>query len=1052
MAESYSVKAILSAKDSGFSSTLKSCSNLLGRIDNKISGFSFGLLTGAGQAAFSAITNSVTGLISEINASNAAWKTFEGNMRIVGKSDKEIQGVKKELQSFAEQTIYSSSDMASTYAQLEAVGVKSTLGLVKGFGGLAAAAENPKQAMKTLSQQGTQMAGKPTVAWADFKLMMEQTPAGMAAVAKAMGMTTSELVAKIQDGEVATKDFFAAVEEVGTSKSFTELATQYKTAGQAMGGLQETLSNKLTPAFEVLSQTSIGSLEGIIDKIAQIDAEGLAQKVATWLEKAEGYWNAFKDAFSGVGKELAEAFNAVKSSFTEINGEFGSAESVDNFKSLMQSVADVITGIANFATKHADKIATLIKYLPQIAIGIKAFSIAKTVAPYVTSFAGGIASLASKGLGGIAGKLFGVSKAQEVVGTTSKTSGTSMFACAKSFALMGVAVLAISAGFALLAQSAIALANAGGLAIGVMAGLVVGLAAIGLGMALVLKSLAPMGAQLMPAATAMLAMGAAVVLVSAGFAILAATSIQLANAGGLAIGVMVGMVAAVALLAVGAAALAPALTAGAVGLVAFGVAVVAVGAGALLAAAAVSVICGVLPTLVQYGLQGALAITALGASMAVFAVGAAAAGVASVALGVGLAAVAVGLTAAGVAAVVAAAGIVAMAAGTTLLGAAVLITAAGVTLLGGALPLAASGALSATAAFAALLAVSVGLTASMTLLNVPLVLIGASSLVAAAGMLVFAAGMVTGAAGTVLMTAALKAASSQMKSIASSAKTAQSSLTSMRQSVSVVENGLNALKSKAKGALDTLKNAFDDTARKAQTAGQNVGKNFANSMQSGLKSAVSNIKNTATQFKSAFTTVANTAKTAGLNTGKGFVSSLKSGLSSAKSTAQQAVTAVNTAFRNGRTNAYSAGAYISQGFAAGMASQLGYIQSAAAQMAAAADAAVRAKAQIHSPSRLTDKLGQYFGEGFVNGIAAMVRDAKHVAQELVTIPTVQTPKLATAYGYELSSDYEYSSNHAYTIEVPLTVDGKEMARATASYYQDELNRKQTRENRKKGVK
>lgn len=95
--------------------------------------------------------------------------------------------------------------MASTYAQLSAVGIKSTNKLVKGFGGLAAAAENPKQAMKTLSQQATQMAAKPTVAWADFKLMIEQTPAGISAVAKEMGMTTTDLVQNVQDGKSRQK-------------------------------------------------------------------------------------------------------------------------------------------------------------------------------------------------------------------------------------------------------------------------------------------------------------------------------------------------------------------------------------------------------------------------------------------------------------------------------------------------------------------------------------------------------------------------------------------------------------------------------------------------------------------------------------------------------------------------------------------------------------------------------------------------------------------------------------------------------------------------------
>jgi len=282
MAESYSVRAKLSATDSGFTSTLKNATSATDTLASKLkSGFSFGLLTGAGQQAFSMLTNAAKGLIGEIDSSNAAWKTFTGNMQILGKGEKEIGTVKKELQSFAEQTIYSSSDMAQTYAQLAAVGTKDTTKLVKGFGGLAAAAENPQQAMKTLSQQGVQMAAKPTVAWQDFKLMLEQTPAGMAAVAKEMGMTASEMVTAIQAGEIKTNDFFAAINKVGTSDSFSKLATEYKTVGQAMDGLKETLGNKLTPAFDVLSQVGIKAVSGIVDKLGEVDAQGIADKLSS---------------------------------------------------------------------------------------------------------------------------------------------------------------------------------------------------------------------------------------------------------------------------------------------------------------------------------------------------------------------------------------------------------------------------------------------------------------------------------------------------------------------------------------------------------------------------------------------------------------------------------------------------------------------------------------------------------------------------------------------------------------------------------------------------
>ena len=349
MAESYSVRAILSAQDKGFTSTLKGASSATDSLASKLtSGFSFGILTGAGQAAFNSIKNGVTGVITEINSSNASWKTFRKNLQIVGKSGKYISKAEKSLQEYAQKTVYSSSDMATVFAQLEAVGTKNTTKLVKGFGGLAAAAENPQQAMKTLSTQATQMAAKPTVAWQDFKLMLEQTPAGIAAVAKEMGMTTSELVSKVQDGTVATEDFFDAITKVGNSKGFTEMATEAKTVGAAMDGLKETIGNKLTPAFDVLSQAGINAINGIADKLGSIDAESLAKKVQKVVDTIGQYWNVLKSSFSGVGTAISEAFNAIKEALAETSGEFGNVSPLETFKSLYKCVALAIKTVVNF--------------------------------------------------------------------------------------------------------------------------------------------------------------------------------------------------------------------------------------------------------------------------------------------------------------------------------------------------------------------------------------------------------------------------------------------------------------------------------------------------------------------------------------------------------------------------------------------------------------------------------------------------------------------------------------------------------------------------------
>ena len=267
------VKAILTAEDRGYTSTMKKAMGVTEGFGSKVkSGLGFGALMKIGSTAVSVLGNSVKGLVTDINSTNAAWKTFRSNMEMIGKGD-QVEGIQKRLQKYAAQTVYSSSDMANTFAQLEAVGVKNTEKLVIGFGNLAAAAENPKQAMKTLSTQGTQMAAKPMVTWQDFKLMLEQTPAGIAQVAKSMNMTTAELVKNVQDGKVKTEDFFKAVEKAGANEQLQKMATTYKTLGQATDGLSDSVAQKLAPAFDKASQLGINAISGLIDQIDQIDLD-----------------------------------------------------------------------------------------------------------------------------------------------------------------------------------------------------------------------------------------------------------------------------------------------------------------------------------------------------------------------------------------------------------------------------------------------------------------------------------------------------------------------------------------------------------------------------------------------------------------------------------------------------------------------------------------------------------------------------------------------------------------------------------------------------------
>lgn len=935
MAESYSVKAILSASDRGFSSAFKSAQSSAERLKSTLtSGLGFGIMTGIGQKAFSAITSGISGVTGELNESSAAWKTFNGNMQMIGKGTKSITKTRDELQDFATKTIYSASDMATTYSQLAAVGTKNCTKLVKGFGGLAAASENPTQAMKTLSQQATQAAAKPTIQWMDFKLMLEQTPAGIAAVAKGMGKTTSQLVQDVQDGKVKTEDFFNAIAKVGTSKSFTKLATSYKTAGQAMDGLKETLGVKLMPTFNKASDVAISGIENVIGHLDKVDPDGLAKKVESAVSVVSPYWKAFSDATSKAGKAIINAVSAVGKSF---GGLAQKKNSLDTFTSVVSGISDAIAHFAQIVADHSDEIASAAPKILKLLLAIKGFKIIQSLVPGVTTFASALLKIGGKGIAALAGKLFGVAAGEKAVGTASKESFGSLVQSATAFLKMGAGIALVAAGFALLTLSAINLAKAGPLAAGVMLGMVV---AIG-GLLVVAKEVAP---TLTAGAAGFIAFGAAVVLAGAGMLLLTTAATNLASAGPVAIGAMVGMVAAVALLAAGAAVLAPALTVGAVGFIAFGAAIVLAATGALIAGAALKIVVGVLPAVVQYGAAGAISIAALGAAMLVFGAGAAVAGAGCIVLGAGLVVVGAGATVAG--------------AGLLVLGTAVLVASAGFTVIGNTITKVVD-------------AISGGLTS---------VLNGIAKVINSVG-------------------TSAKNAGQGFKSVASGIKTISGlSIGSIAKSLGAVSIGLGKISKKGTGvgrAASGLK------ILASASASVNVRFGTMGAVAASSLSAVSR----------SMSKVASTAKSAGKNAGSGYASALRSGLSKAASAASKAATSVNTRLRSGRSGAYSAGSYVSQGFASGMSSCLGQIEAAASRMVSAADTAIRAKAKIHSPSKLTKKHGGYMSLGFGNGILSKISEATKAAKKLVseTMKVFKTAKNKGNYeslGEKLSDKFK----------------------------------------------
>lgn len=517
----YIVTAVLMAKDRNFQSTFEAANKTTQTLGGKIkSGLGFGALAGIGAKAVGVVGSGLKSLVSELDNTNSAWTSFASNMAMSGMSAKAITGTKKDLQDYAKKTVYTSKDMAATYAQLYAVNKKTSTSLVKGFGNVAAAAQNPAQAMKTLSMQATQMAAKPKVQWEDFKLILEQTPAGMSKVAQAMGMTTTELVKNVQDGKVKTEDFFKAMEKLANDSDLSNMAESYKTIGQAADGLTATLSTGLAPAWQVVSDVAIGA----ITKMMGVVGKGI---------------NGLSKIFSGTGKQLEKTAGA----FERFAGTLSKNKGVmDILHITAKATAAALNALLKVIEKVSNGLNKMIKIeprLPELAMGFGAISaimkkttgkgllrsMGEPLVKKLTTTVKGLnifkrsAKKATEEVGetlaeGAAG-MSNAGKAASSTGETVAKTGNKLMQAATTFLVFGAAILVVAGGFWVMAQAAATVANGGPATIAVFFGMIAAIAAL----AFVFSTL---GEGLNLAIPGMVAFGLTVALVGVGVALIGA--------------------------------------------------------------------------------------------------------------------------------------------------------------------------------------------------------------------------------------------------------------------------------------------------------------------------------------------------------------------------------------------------------------------------------------------------------------------------------------------------------------------------------------------------
>lgn len=944
-----------------------------------------------------ALNGGIREMMSELNSSQKAWKTFEGNLQAFGRSANEIKKAKEEMQDFATKTIYSASDMASTYSQLDAVGTKNVGSLVKAFGGLAASAENPAQAMKSLSTQATQMASKPKIAWMDFKIMMEQAPAGMAAVAKEMGMSTADLVKAVQDGKVKTEDFFDALNRAGNSDAFQKMATEFKTVDQAIDGAKESLSNKLMPAFEQLNKFGIKAINAISDALEKINFDKIAEKLGAFLEgiDIDGIISTVTGAFANIGSIIGSVNTVIQDLVAGAQTAFEAFKNTGALDNAGQAFKDLSEAALDLASKLANAI-------PWDTIGEAAGKIVNFVSQMASSFASFVKGLDPNTIRNVATALVAMAVALKGIktGVAIAKSLKSAFDFGKNIVSLIGNILGLTAAQATNAAASTAM-SAGTTAVGTSAG--------------------ASASSVMQLGVAVLMVGAGILAAAAGIYVLVQAAIQLSSAGAGAQIALLAIVAGIALLAVGAAAIGPALTVGAVGILAFGAAIALIGAGVAVAALGIAVLvdaiakgfaliintissnapqiisiiqaiaegirtgmAGVANIIISVGtaintaLQGIADIfKSVGESISTAAQGIGK-GIESVFNGISTVISSVGgavrtvldgianvFTSIGTAARNAGLGVKSMAEGIQILvglnladlAGTLTVVSAGLTAIANSGIATAGPGLQQAGTGLMLIATSAQL-ASLALQSVPTALSSLST-----------------SLGTLPET--LTSAGASMSAFASSVTASFASLSGSVSSIMMLQTGLMSLATAmmmAQSGASAMSSTLTMINASASSASASISQ-LASGIASAMTQAVSSVQSSMALIVSVITQssvqMTQAGQQAGRGVSEGITNGIRSGVGSAMSAMATMVSSIRSTAMTGVSAMRYASSMIGQGLAQGMYSALGAVTAAANALVAQAERAAQAKAKIHSPSRLfRDNVGRYISQGVAVGILA----------------------------------------------------------------------------------
>ena len=330
----------------------------------------------SGLGKFGAAAGAVGGLVSSgigmavdaigdltgdiIEASDSADK-FKSTLNFAGLDTGTIDALTASTQTYADQTVYSISDIRNVTAQLAANGVQGFDKLAEAAGNLNAVAGGNAETFSSVGMVLTQTAGAGKLTTENWNQLADAIPGASGKLQEAMlknGAYTGNFRDAMEKGEISAEEFNQAIMDLGMTDAAKEAATSTSTIEGAMGNLEASVvgvgttildqfKGPLTSGISMLAQR-ISGLSGVFTGLVQTIGPILSQIGTT-------FQTAFQPVVGMVQSQLLPALQPLMSALQNLGNAI-----MPIITAAIQTIAPVLSTLVSNIGQTMSVIATAV--------------------------------------------------------------------------------------------------------------------------------------------------------------------------------------------------------------------------------------------------------------------------------------------------------------------------------------------------------------------------------------------------------------------------------------------------------------------------------------------------------------------------------------------------------------------------------------------------------------------------------------------------------------------------------------------------------------------